>query len=61
MTGGTIKEAGKWKQERQLVKYLGSQTPSSVHSSSYFTETKHMALHKNTELKVGNKKKKIVA
>lgn len=64
MTVGTIKETGKWKQERQLVKYLGSQTPSSVHSSNYFTESKHMALHRNTELKVERERKtkqKIIA
>lgn len=52
MKSGTVKEPAKWKQERQLVKYLVSQASLSVHSSNYFSESKHTALHRNTELKV---------
>lgn len=36
---------------------LGSQISSSVYSSNYFTESKHRALHRNTELKVERESK----
>lgn len=44
VTEVTIKETWKWKQEKQLIKYFGSQTPSSINSSINFTESKHTVL-----------------
>lgn len=59
MTEVTIKEAWKWKQDKQLMRYFGSQTPLSVHSSNNFTESKHIVLLRSTlELKVERERKK---